>query len=115
MLYFIYEKDHYVKSNKLYCLNKDKIHIKEEYNEIIIKNIFGAKKLIFTKNIEKIPFFYNKKNNNIDPKFYDKKNLRKQTKIFVPKYYLNIKPIITDINYLYIKDLPKSENSKYHT
>ena len=109
MLYFIYEKDHYVKSNKLYCLNKDKNHIKEEYNEIIIKNIFGAKKLIFTKNIEKIPFFYNKKNNNIDPKFYDKKNLRKQTKIFVPKYYLNIKPIITDINYLYIKDLPKSK------
>ena len=109
MLYFIYEKDHYVKSNKLYCLNKDKNHIKEEYNEIIIKNIFGAKKLIFTKNIEKIPFFYNKKNNNIDPKFCDKKNLRKQTKIFVPKYYLNIKPIITDINYLYIKDLPKSK------
>ena len=109
LLYFIYEKDPYVKSNKSYCLKKDRKHIKDDYNDIIIKNIFGAYKTIFTKNIDKIPLFYNKNDKNIDQKLFDKKYLKKQIKISIPKYYLNIKPIISDINYLFIKDLPNSK------
>ena len=106
LLFFIYEKDPYIKSNKTYCLNKDRNHIKEDYSEIIINNIFGAQKIIYTKNLEKIPTFYNKNNNNIDQNLLDKKLMKKKSKISIPKYYLNIKPITSEINYFFVKDIP---------
>ena len=106
LLYFTYEKDHYVKSDKTYCVNKDRKHMEDEYKDIIIDNIFGAHKILYIKNLEKIPVFYNKSNKNVDPKLYDKKQIKKLTKISIPKYYLNIKPVISDINYLFIKDVP---------
>ena len=109
LLYFTYEKDPYVKSDKLYCLKKDRKHMEDEYKDIIIDNIFGAHKIIYTKNLEKLPEFYNKSNKNVDPQLYDKKQLKKLAKISIPKYYLNIKPIISDINYLFIKDVPNSK------
>ena len=109
LLYFIYAKDPYVKSNKTYCINKDRDHLKEEYNELIINNVFGAKKIIYTQGLEKIPIIYNKNDTNIDPKLYDKKILKKSAKIAIPKYYLNIKPIISEINYLFIKDVPNTK------
>ena len=109
IFYFIYAKDPYVKSNKTYCLNKDRNHIKEEYNEIIINNIFEAKKIIYTQNLDKIPIFYNQNDNNIDPKLYDKKYLKKAPRVAIPKYYLNIKPILSDIKYLFIKDVPTTK------
>ena len=107
LFFFTYSNDHFVKSNKIYCINRDKNNIKEDYNEIIINKIFGAQKILYSKNFRKIPIFYNKKNNNIDPKLYDIKSIKKLSKIAIPKYYLNIKPILSDINYLFIKDVPK--------
>jgi len=64
LLYFIYAKDHFVKSDKLYCLKKDRNHIKEEYNEIIINNIFGAQKIISAQNYDKISNIYKTAKNN---------------------------------------------------
>ena len=108
LFYFIYAKDHFVQSNKLYCLKKDRNHIKEEFNEIIINNIFGAQKIISAQNYDKIPNIY-KTAKNIDQRFFDKKEIKKLSRVIIPKYYLNIKPIIYNINYLYVKDLPSNK------
>ena len=39
LFFFTYSNDHFVKSNKIYCINRDKNNIKEDYNEIIINLI----------------------------------------------------------------------------
>ena len=98
LLYVTYAKDPFVKSNRLVCLNKDIKKVKQDYNNIIVKNVFEAKRMIFSRDLNK---YYP----NISPKLYEMKQ-KKLTKIAIPKYKLLIKPVISKINYIYIKDVP---------
>ena len=99
LIYITYAKDPSVKSNRLTCLNKDVKKIRRDFNEIIVKNIFEAKRLIFSKDLNK--YFP-----NLSPKIYEATQ-KKLSRIAIPKYILFIKPVIAKrINYLYIKDVP---------
>ena len=99
LVYMIYSKDPFVKSNKLICLNKDLNKLKREYNEHIINNIFNAKRLILSRDLNKyLP--------DISNKLYEKSK-DKLSRIAIPKYRLLLKPVIKKrINYLYVKDVP---------
>ena len=99
LLYVIYNKDSSVKSKRASCLKKDINKIKGEFNQYIIKNVFEAKRLIFSRDLNKyIP--------NVSSKIYEKTQ-EKLSRIAIPKYQLIIKPILTKkINYYYIKDVP---------
>ena len=105
LLYITYAKDPLVKSNRIICLNKDIKKLRRDFNEIIVKNVFEAKRLIFSKNLNKyLP--------NISPKIYEATQ-KKISRIAIPKYTLIIKPIIAKrINYIYIKDVPNNKIPK---
>jgi hypothetical protein len=108
LFFFAYAQDHFVHSDKLYCLNRDRNYLNEEFKEIIINNVFKANKVISKQNFENISHLSNKSNNIIN-NLYNKKELKKLTKIIIPKYYLNLKPILYNINYLYAKDVPSDK------
>ena len=105
LFYVIYNKDSSVKSTRTACLKKNIDIIKMDYNEYIVKNIFEAKRLIFSRDLNKyIP--------NISSKIYELTQ-QKLSRIAIPKYQLIIKPILAKrINYYYIKDLPKNKIPK---
>ena len=79
----------------LYTPTQSQDKIKSDYKEYIIKNVFEAKRLIFSKDVNKyIP--------NISSKIYDPTQ-QKLSRIAIPKYQLIIKPILVKrINYYYI-------------
>ena len=99
LLYVTYNKDSSVKSTRVVSLKKDIDKIKSDYKEYIIKNVFEAKRLIFSRDVNKyIP--------NISSKIFDPTQ-QKLSRIAIPKYQLIIKPILVKrINYYYIKDVP---------
>ena len=105
LLYVTYARDSSVKSTRAICLNKDIKKVKADYNEYIIKNVFEAKRLIFSRDLNKyIP--------NISSKIYEQTQ-QKLSRIAIPKYKLIIKPILTKkINYIYIKDVPNTKIPK---
>ena len=99
LLYIIYSKDPFVKSTRTICTNKNLDKVREEYKEFIGKNIFNAKRLILSRDLNKyIP--------NLPPEIYEATQ-QKLSRIAIPRYQLLLKPIITKkIKYIYIKDVP---------
>ena len=99
LLYVTYSRDSFVKSTRTICLYKNIDKVKEDYKEHIIKNVFNAKRLILSRDLNKyLP--------GLSPKIYEKAK-EKLSRIAIPKYKLNVKPIITKkIKYIYIKDVP---------
>ena len=99
LLYVTYSKDSFVKSKRAICLTKNIDRVKEDYKEHIIKNVFNAKRLILSRDLNKyLP--------DLSPKIYEKAK-EKLSRIEIPKYKLNVKPVISKkLKYIYIKDVP---------
>ena len=105
LLYVTYSKDPFVKSTRAACINKDLKKVKSEYNEYIIKNVFEAKRLILSRDL-------NKYMPNLPPKLYEVAQ-QKLSRIAIPKYKIIVKPVLaTTINYIYIRDVPYSKIPK---
>ena len=99
LFYVTYSKDSFVKRKRDICVNKDINYVKDEFKEYIMKNVFNAKRLILSRDLNKyLP--------NLDSKLYEKAK-EKLSRIAIPKYKLDLKPVIAKkINYIYIKDVP---------
>ena len=107
LVYFIYAKDPFVKSNRLVCVNKDRKQIRDDYQETIINKVFGAQKIVTSYQLSKESKLMGK--SNINNKIFDKKRIKKLSRIIIPKYFLDIKPMFYKINYFYVKDIPSSK------